>query len=50
MVRPGKDPWLHVQQVAHYVRTDEYLDSVTQGERSGVRKSSANFILEGEVT
>ncbi|XP_045135274.1 SCAN domain-containing protein 3-like [Portunus trituberculatus] len=48
MVRTGKDPWLHIKQVVHYVQTGEFLDSVTQGERSGIRQAAGNFVAEGE--
>ena len=48
MVRPGKDPWLQLQQIVHYVKTKNYLDSVATSERSGIRKASANFVAEGK--
>lgn len=49
MVRKGKDPWLHIQQVCHYVRTGEFLESVRQGEKNGIRTSARNFVDEGEL-
>ncbi|KAG7156972.1 Gypsy retrotransposon integrase-like protein 1-like 2 [Homarus americanus] len=47
MVRKGKDTWLHLQQIVHYLKTGKYLDSVTQVEKNGIRKAAANFVTEG---
>ena len=48
MVRKGKDHWLHLEQIFHYVRTGKYLESVTKEEKSGIRKSAVNFVVQGK--
>ena len=48
MVRKGKDPWLHLQQVIHFVKNLRHMESVKENEKSGISKAAAKFVVQGK--
>lgn len=49
MVRKDKDQFLHLNQIAHYVKTGLYSESVQSTEKNGIRKAAKNMILKGKL-
>ena len=48
MACSGKDPWLHLEHIVHYMKTNLYLSPVTPAEKSGIRKAAKDFVVEGK--